>query len=229
MSSRPRPPCSAGAVHLNLMFREPLSPAVVPFPRAPLETPRVKAWLRSARPFTQCARTTAAPPSPLPPPPPTPPPQHHHHHNTNTNNRYIHPRAAPSAPATDPSLRPVARRLRTARRGVLLAGPCNDAPTRLAVAACSAALGWPLLADACSGLRSPHISAQLGEPTARLAPLCDLLLTHKALAAALRPDVVVQIGGRLTSKRLVALGASATTGDPSPPRYPRRTLPPPHP
>ena len=42
-------------------------------------------------------------------------------------------------------------------------------------------------------------------PGAHLAPLYDLLLSHRPLASAahLAPDVVVHVGARLVSKRLV--------------------------
>ena len=64
------------------------------------------------------------------------------------------------------------------------------------------ALGWPLLPDVRSGLRVPG-----GEPDGafedeRTVPFADLVLGSPAFRKRRRPDAVLHVGGRITSKRL---------------------------
>jgi 2-succinyl-5-enolpyruvyl-6-hydroxy-3-cyclohexene-1-carboxylate synthase len=55
-------------------------------------------------------------------------------------------------------------------------------------------LQWPVYADVTSGLR-------LGNKSKYLVPHFDLLLLSERLMSKQRPDVILQIGGRMTSKR----------------------------
>jgi len=52
-------------------------------------------------------------------------------------------------------------------------------------------LGWPVVADAMSGLRTPHPN---------LVTVADPVLRHDATAEALRPQVILRIGGLLASR-----------------------------
>jgi len=108
--------------------------------------------------------------------------------------------------AATPSIAPVlqeardtsgrlAAELRAIARGVLVFGPDDGDPSlaesvqRLAIA-----LGWPVIADPASGLRSG--TALEGS----LAHSADLFLRDADTASALRPDLVVRFGGLPTSK-----------------------------
>jgi 2-succinyl-5-enolpyruvyl-6-hydroxy-3-cyclohexene-1-carboxylate synthase len=83
----------------------------------------------------------------------------------------------------------LANRTRGVERGLLVAGWGADASPRT-VTALANALGWPLLADPLSGLRTgPYAISTY-----------DALLRSDAFASGHRPDLVVRIGAPLTSK-----------------------------
>ncbi|RME21326.1 MAG: 2-succinyl-5-enolpyruvyl-6-hydroxy-3-cyclohexene-1-carboxylate synthase, partial [Candidatus Zixiibacteriota bacterium] len=88
----------------------------------------------------------------------------------------------------------LAREVSTSERGLLLAGGLHSEIERKAVLALSSALGWPLLADITSGLRL--------SPGKQLIPYYDLLAASESLRRKLAPEVVLHLGGKLTSKRL---------------------------
>jgi 2-succinyl-5-enolpyruvyl-6-hydroxy-3-cyclohexene-1-carboxylate synthase len=99
-----------------------------------------------------------------------------------------------SHPAAPAALRPgeaaaVADRIRTAERGLVVAG-WGSPPDAAELAA---GLGWPLLADAISGRRA-------GEAVTTY----EALLRVPGFAAAHRPDLVIRFGGPLTSKAATA-------------------------
>lgn len=159
--------CS-GPVHLNLMFREPLSPQEETWCTAPLDSPRVQEWLNSRKPFTS----------------------------------YLPPYAlAPSLP--DAQLLPILSLLRGARRGMVVVGALTNESQMLAAAALSSRLCWPMATDVASGLRQPHLNPST-EPAVAVH-LLDLMLAHAPLAEAVATDIVLQVGGRITSKRLLGL------------------------
>ena len=106
----------------------------------------------------------------------------------------------------DAQLLPVISVLRGAQRGVVVAGATATSAQRRATAAIAAHLQWPLLADVCSGMRAPSTIVS----GALCAPLFDVLLSDPELVAAIKVDVVLQVGGRLVSKRLQALVASSS-------------------
>lgn len=91
---------------------------------------------------------------------------------------------------------------RSARRGVLVvAGGASDgAAAALAATQLASVLGWAVIADAASGLR-----AGVGDPEAfcpYLVNAADLSLCSTKMRAFFKPDVIVQINPRLTSKRV---------------------------
>lgn len=82
------------------------------------------------------------------------------------------------------------RGLAATRRGVLVVGALPDEGARATVRAFAARLGWPVFADVCSGVTGlPH---------------AGLLLADPALRAALEPDTVLHVGGRIVSAELEA-------------------------
>ena len=91
---------------------------------------------------------------------------------------------------------------RSARRGVLVvAGGASDgAAAALAATELASVLGWAVIADAAGGLR-----AGAGDPNAfcpHLLNAADLSLCSSKMRAFFKPDVIVQINPRLTSKRV---------------------------
>src|SRR5581483_5913373 len=91
-------------------------------------------------------------------------------------------------------------RIRTAERGLVVAG-WGSPPAAPAVAA---ALGWPILADAISGHRSPGPVAVGPAGPAGVVTAYDGLLRVPGFAGAHRPDLVIRFGGPLTSKVAMA-------------------------
>ncbi|HEX3393038.1 MAG TPA: 2-succinyl-5-enolpyruvyl-6-hydroxy-3-cyclohexene-1-carboxylic-acid synthase [Acidimicrobiales bacterium] len=99
-------------------------------------------------------------------------------------------RSAPVLPGAD-DVDHLARAVAEARRGLVMAGwgAAADAPS---VERFAAAAGWPVLADAVSGLRggSHAISTY------------DALLRHPAFADAHRPDLVLRLGASPTGRAI---------------------------
>jgi 2-succinyl-5-enolpyruvyl-6-hydroxy-3-cyclohexene-1-carboxylate synthase len=86
---------------------------------------------------------------------------------------------------------------RSSSRGVIVAGALRDEAERDAVLILAARLGWPVIADITSGLR--------GVPTAlaRVVAHGDLMLRSESAQCVLAPDLVLRVGGALTSKAVV--------------------------
>jgi hypothetical protein len=133
------------------------------------------------------------------------------------------PAGAPaSASACGGALQDAVETLARARRGLLVLGELPGAADAAAALRVGAALGWPVAADVLSGARvgAVHPSPDPTGPSVVLHHFDHLLLdaapgaaaagggmrhdAAQALRAALRPDAVLQLGGRLTSKRLQA-------------------------
>ena len=107
--------------------------------------------------------------------------------------------------------------IRSARRGLLVVAGGGDASDALAAAEIARLLGWAVAADAASGLRvkgagavsddaglNLEWSAATGE-CPNIVGCLDLMLVSDEVAAYARPDVIVQINTRLTSKRVQTL------------------------
>jgi len=101
-------------------------------------------------------------------------------------------RAAEGSPHS--LLAEAAQRIREARRGLIVAGPMPPARPLPDLVGLARRTGFPLLADPLSGLRT-----QAGDAGARIAAY-DLFLRAPDLRDRLRPDLVLRVGGRPTSK-----------------------------
>lgn len=101
--------------------------------------------------------------------------------------------ARPERLPTAASVRALLTLLKATRQGILAAGRLNPGD-RQAVLELAQVLGWPVFADIASGLR-------LGNGHPLIAPCFDQLLLSPAFRNRHRPDTVLHIGGRLTSKR----------------------------
>ncbi len=110
------------------------------------------------------------------------------------------PRTRYAAPLLAPDLNAIAAlaaMLRSIERGLILAGRLRTVEAAAAVAALAAHLGWPLMPDVTSGLR-------LGEVAFPRVPFAELLLAEPERAArTLQPEVILHVGGRFVSKRLL--------------------------
>lgn len=83
-----------------------------------------------------------------------------------------------------------------AKRGVIVAGPLSDPGAADAVTRLAGHLGWPLVADVGSG-------ARLHQRRPNAIAYADQLLASGDFVSKYVPEVVVHVGGRPTSKRLV--------------------------
>jgi len=146
-----RPP--AGAVHLNIPFREPLAP--LPESRALELGSALAEQGREGAPLT---------------------------------------RIAWSPPVPDPSvIAELAARLARTERGVIVCGPRDpDDGLAEAVVELGKTLGYPVLAEAASGVRYGHSAEVMGA--------YDAVLRSERFARDHRPELVLRVGGGLTPK-----------------------------
>jgi 2-succinyl-5-enolpyruvyl-6-hydroxy-3-cyclohexene-1-carboxylate synthase len=84
-----------------------------------------------------------------------------------------------------------------AARGLVIVGQLRTAADSVAVRSLTRALGWPTFPDVVSGLR-------LGAREGPFVSVYDLAMLSPRFRDTCRPDVVLQIGSRLTSNRLMA-------------------------
>ncbi len=98
----------------------------------------------------------------------------------------------------------LAAALRGVERGLIVAGRLASKVQGDAVRWLAERLGWPLLPDAGSQLRLDG-----SEPRGNAIPLFDLMLVSESFRSSHAPDVVLQLGGRPTSKRLGSFLADA--------------------
>ena len=100
-------------------------------------------------------------------------------------------------------LEALADRLDRLDRGLIVAGPQDDPALPQAVARLAAALDWPILADALSGLRcGPH-------ERSRVVDRGDLLCRPSRWLDGHRPELVLRFGAAPTSKAIGTLEAAA--------------------
>lgn len=88
------------------------------------------------------------------------------------------------------------QKLSKAKAGIVILGHLPDAADREAALGLVDRLRWPVFADITSGTR-------LGPQRPNAAPFFNLALTSEKFNQANRPDTVLHIGGRVSSKRLM--------------------------
>ncbi|GLC45490.1 hypothetical protein PLESTM_001741500 [Pleodorina starrii] len=195
-----------GPVHLNLQFREPLAPVSAPWSPGPFMA-GLTAWQASQLPYTSHISAAALPgaqPSGI---------GGGAAAGSGSGSMYG---IGGSEVAALQSL------LRGARRGLVVVGELIDPRDIVAARQIGSALGWPVVADVLSGLRvgaAPPTTPQHdppATPTPTPTPTTDtpttavplvhhmdhLLLGDRRWWGALRPDVILQLGPHLTSKRI---------------------------
>ncbi|MEM8560477.1 MAG: 2-succinyl-5-enolpyruvyl-6-hydroxy-3-cyclohexene-1-carboxylic-acid synthase, partial [Bacteroidota bacterium] len=104
--------------------------------------------------------------------------------------------AAPVVTAPSDGLADLRATLRRAERGLVVAGRMRTEAESGAALRIAEALGWPLLADVESGLRTGHAD----HPLVIAHP--DLILSSTSFRETACPDAVLHLGGRPVSKRL---------------------------
>lgn len=188
-----------GPVHLNLQFQEPLAPAAAPWdPHA--YTAGLQPWLAGSAPFSGAGGVVGHPGS-----------------AGFSSGELCGLAGGAGFSAEVQGLLP---RLQAARRGLLVVGELMDPRDAADAVALGAALGWPVVTDVLSGLRvglqqaptdawpACGTSSSQQEHSSSSRGVClvhhmDLLLLGEvSWWGALQPDVVVQLGRHLTSKRL---------------------------
>ncbi|DBA90081.1 TPA: hypothetical protein ACH3X1_003400 [Trebouxia sp. C0004] len=110
--------------------------------------------------------------------------------------------ASPSSMlAGSPGMTHLIPTLRSAERGLLVVAELTSPQDVMAALNISKALGWPVVADALSGLRVGMTEAASREHV--ILHHFDQVLLEKAAWPALKPDVVLQLGNHLVSKRVM--------------------------
>lgn len=185
-------------MHLNFQFREPLAPSRAPWqPDAFLRG--LQAWLSTAEPYTAAVLQPGGAPAPA---------------------------VAPaSAGGATPEMASVLQLLLSARRGLVVVGEQLDSSAAAASLQLGALLGFPVAADVLSGLRVGTCSSSSGSTSAPLHHFDHILLPPPGSTSGsssdgwwrqLQPDVILQLGPRVTSKRVnqflewSALGCSSS-------------------
>src|SRR5690606_37285597 len=98
----------------------------------------------------------------------------------------------------DAALQELARELAAARRGIIVAGPDTPTDAALPIMDLAERLGWPVLADPLSGLRTTPV-AHAG----LVVDAYDVFLRDQQVVAALAPDLVLRFGALPVSKPLL--------------------------
>ncbi|KXZ52491.1 hypothetical protein GPECTOR_9g535 [Gonium pectorale] len=188
-----------GPVHLNLQFREPLAPVPAPWQSGPFLR-GLAHWQASQLPYTahiSGAALPAAGPGLS--------------QATGGGAAGMELAAHGAGGADVAALRAL---LGGAKRGLVVVGELIDPRDILAARQICAVLGWPVVADVLSGLRvgAPPAPRAAADSAAErrsydsAVPLVHhmdhLLLGDRSWWRRLRPDVILQLGPHLTSKRL---------------------------
>ena len=152
----------SGPVHLNFMFREPLSASGCIEPWLKAHGP-IERWHSSDTPFTEYPRTCRAP--------------------------------------QEDTVHGILESLHAVQHGVLVVGELRTTLEQEAVKSVAASFGWPVFNDVTSGLRLGGMSDEL-----HIAHYEAILLDPEF---SMRVDGVLQLGGRIVSKRLQQVLASS--------------------
>ncbi|XP_057848584.2 protein PHYLLO, chloroplastic isoform X2 [Cryptomeria japonica] len=94
-----------------------------------------------------------------------------------------------------------------ASRGILILGDLKTAEETWAALLLGRHLGWPIVPDVLSGLRLRKLASTIaeGEMNLLFIDFLDHVLLSSSVRRWMSPDVVLQVGSRLTSKRIAKL------------------------
>lgn len=172
-----------GPVHLNMMFREKLAPDHQSWDRSCLSSVPLK-WKMSSAPLTTYYQKTM---------------QSFSSYRGPGAKAYIHRHMSKEKHIFDT--------LRSMKRGVILvsggSGSVQTENDGLAIYEIARILGWPIVADICSGLRFDGSSDNV-------VHYADQIFCSDVAFETLRPSAVMQFGERITSKRISNLIESAS-------------------
>jgi 2-succinyl-5-enolpyruvyl-6-hydroxy-3-cyclohexene-1-carboxylate synthase len=184
-----------GPVHVNWRYREPLAPVAVPWSLAPPVAVRLAQWQESSSPWVPEAPEGSheeAPGSVSREGPPS------------SGGAWQGEHGAQWQDASPAEVDALIARVRQSGRGVLVAGGARSPDDAHALARIARALGWPVIADITSGLRGASALPNVVHH-ADLA-LCSVIgpgsQAHGHIREALRPGMILRIGGRIASKRV---------------------------
>ncbi|MGA1790898.1 MAG: 2-succinyl-5-enolpyruvyl-6-hydroxy-3-cyclohexene-1-carboxylic-acid synthase [bacterium] len=102
----------------------------------------------------------------------------------------------PSSIPDQEAIKGIARIISTTKKGLLVVGRLGSNEEIDAVRHFSHCLKWPVFADIASGLR-------IGTSDGYLAAYFDLMLLSERIHKEIRPDAILMIGSRITSKRFL--------------------------
>lgn len=181
----------AGPVHINCQYREPLAPFDRPWDSSCLEG--LARWRVGNTPFSKFE------------------------------NFYLEPRIqTKQCNGSDfamPGLDEVSTIIEETGKGLIVVGEIIDPSDSAAILHLAEVLQWPIVADVLSGLRL-GVLHQAGRENGHYLLNCfdHMLLCDTKFWHEIKPDVVLQIGGHLTSKRIAqfmewcSLGVPLRTG-----------------
>ncbi|GIL50277.1 hypothetical protein Vafri_6487 [Volvox africanus] len=206
--------CPPGPVHLNLQFREPLAPVTAPWSPAPFLA-GLSQWQASRLPYTSHISGAVLPGAA--------PGGGGSESGISAGfgaGPDVYGVGSGSGGADVAALRAL---LRGAQRGLVVVGELTDPRDIVAARQIGSVLGWPVVADVLSGLRVGVVTQPTSQPSLGTAggndsnddstpsytnavPLVHhmdhILLGDRAWWEQLRPDVILQLGPHLTSKRV---------------------------
>ncbi|KAG7671813.1 putative Protein PHYLLO, chloroplastic [Nannochloris sp. 'desiccata'] len=187
----------AGPVHLNCQFREPLAPKEEEFESFHC-LKGINDWEKSQMPFETLSLSNAF---------------------SDNGSKSLTGANGSLFKSTD-EMAVLLSTAGKARRGLLIIGELIQPQDVAAIVQLAQLLGWPIAADVLSGIK---VGAQpLHGAPLKLISHFDHLLLDSTHWKALKPDVVLQVGGHITSKRVAQFlewcccqEASSTAGTPT--------------
>jgi isochorismate synthase/2-succinyl-5-enolpyruvyl-6-hydroxy-3-cyclohexene-1-carboxylate synthase/2-succinyl-6-hydroxy-2,4-cyclohexadiene-1-carboxylate synthase/O-succinylbenzoate synthase len=179
-----------GPVHINCQFREPLAPIEVPWNKAS-SLEGLERWEAGSEPFTGLIQSPTMREAFIA-----------EIGNLNRMNSY----STGQSSTLQGSLIDVCRHT---TRGLLVVGQLDGSEDVAAVLSIARSLGWPIVADVLSGLRigAQHHSCHAATPSTAMVVMSHfdhvLLGDQESCWPVLVPQVILQFGGYITSKRIV--------------------------
>ena len=94
------------------------------------------------------------------------------------------------------NIKEICYKINQSKRGLIILGQLRTSEDRTAVISLAKAINWPIFPDILSGLR-------LGNKGKNFIPYYDQYLLSEKFIKSFKPDAILQLGGQITSKRLL--------------------------